>query len=233
MSTELPEWLLVMRSITGVTEAPGDADNPKILAMATEIGRCYPDMKSYCDSYQHDETPWCGLTAAFCMTMAGIRPPFGPTDTDRFLWAQSWAAAPGYKPIGSPCPGCVVVMTRSGGGHVTFYERTSGSNYVCRGGNQSDAVNEQSYPISSVIGLMWPQDGPPMPPTPPQDRPVLEKGDNGPEVACVQSTLGIPADGDFGSVTDAAVKGYQAATGLSADGVVGPDTWTKLDELDV
>lgn len=36
------------------------------------------------------------------------------------------------------------------------------------------------------------------------------------------------ADGDFGAETTAAVKAYQSANGLSADGIVGRDTWRKL-----
>src|SRR5262252_588715 len=138
--TDDPKWLLVMRAITGLTEEPGSADNPKIIGMARYIGRKFPEMQSYCDQYQHDETAWCGLTVAFCMSVAGIRPPFGPTDTDKFLWALSWEKwmPNGGQTVGRPTPGTVVVMTRSGGGHVTLYESMDGNgNYRCRGGNQS------------------------------------------------------------------------------------------------
>jgi uncharacterized protein (TIGR02594 family) len=232
-TSDIPPWLSVMRAITGVKEAPGDADNPQILAMRDEIARHFPDMRSYCNQYQHDETPWCGLAGAYCMAEVDIRPPFGPTDTDKWMWAKSWADPNDYNfmPISSPRPGAVVVMERQGGGHITFYESTEGSNYKCRGGNQGDAINVSSYPKSQVIALMWPKDYP-LPPAPPADRPMLEEGDSGPEVASVQATLGIPADGDFGPVTEGAVKGYQAACGLTADGIVGPDTWRALDQLD-
>src|SRR5262252_152972 len=110
--TDDPKWLLVMRAITGLTETPGDADNEKIVAMARYIGHRFPDMKSYCDQYQHDSTAWCGLTVAFCMAAANIRPPFGPTDTDKFLWALSWKPwmPHGGRIVGSPTPGTVVVM---------------------------------------------------------------------------------------------------------------------------
>jgi peptidoglycan hydrolase-like protein with peptidoglycan-binding domain len=44
----------------------------------------------------------------------------------------------------------------------------------------------------------------------------------------MQQKLGIPADGDFGPRTEAAVKTWQAANGLTADGIVGSRTMEKL-----
>jgi len=40
--------------------------------------------------------------------------------------------------------------------------------------------------------------------------------------------LGLAADGDFGPGTDKAVKAWQSANGLTADGIVGPATWAKM-----
>jgi uncharacterized protein (TIGR02594 family) len=227
-SATTPEWLLVMRAMNGMVETPGSADNPKILAMRDQIAKTYPDMTAYCAMYQHDSIPWCGLATAYAMTMAGIRPVFGKTDTDKWMWARAWDDDEWGYPLSVPRPGCVVVMEREGGGHVTLYERTEGNNYVCRGGNQSDSVNQSSYPISKVVALMWPRaDGVP----PPAPRRNLKKGASGPDVEALQTALGIPADGEFGAVTDAGVKGYQAACGLVVDGECGPATWAKIDEL--
>src|SRR5262252_9262958 len=118
--SSIPPWLKVMRGITGLTEEPGDKDNPKIMGMRDWIACTYPDMMRYCESYTHDDVPWCGLTAGFCMTVAGVRPPYNPeVDTDSFLWALSWADDPGFMVIDRPVLGCVVVMEREGGGHVT------------------------------------------------------------------------------------------------------------------
>ena len=47
-----------------------------------------------------------------------------------------------------------------------------------------------------------------------------------------QKSLGLIADGDFGSTTETQVKAFQRAVGLSSDGVVGPNTWKYVDELD-
>ena len=72
--------------------------------------------------------------------------------------------------------------------------------------------------------------------TPPEwepGRPTIGLGDSRPEVAQVQKVLGLfPVDGDFGPITDAAVRGYQGAYGLPADGIVGPKTWEALDYLE-
>ena len=227
---EAPEWLLTMRAISGLSEKPGSADEPKIMAMADEIARIFPEMKSYCDQYNHDSIPWCGLTVAYTMAKANIRPPFGSTDTDRFMWAKSWADDAGYQILKTPRLGCVVVMTRSGGGHVTLYESTSGSSYMCRGGNQSDAINLAAFPKSNVVALVWPYAEPiPAPIEPPSDvLPVLRKGDNGPDVVKLQELLPKWIDGDFGSVTDSLVKEFQRSQGLAVDGVVGEATWAAL-----
>src|SRR4051794_18832554 len=57
---------------------------------------------------------------------------------------------------------------------------------------------------------------------------LLKMGSTGPEVARVQTSLGIPNDGIFGPQTDAAVRAFQGRSGLKTDGVVGPTTWRAL-----
>lgn len=65
---------------------------------------------------------------------------------------------------------------------------------------------------------------------------VLKSGNKGNEVKAVQALLkgygyglGIwGVDGDFGAATVEAVKKFQKKMGLTADGVVGIETWKKL-----
>jgi putative chitinase len=58
---------------------------------------------------------------------------------------------------------------------------------------------------------------------------VLSVGMKGDDVAAMQAAMGIsPADGVFGRGTKRAVKAWQEANGLGADGVAGPATLGKL-----
>jgi uncharacterized protein (TIGR02594 family) len=234
---EVPPWLDTMRAITGTTETPGSADNPKIMGMADYIARKYPEQADYAALYTGDDIAWCGLTVGFCMATANIEPVFGPTDTDRWMWAQAWAGKYwNAEKITEPCLGAVIVMSREGGGHVTLMEAHEDGSFLKdgyyrgRGGNQSDMINVSNQAKSSVIALMWPK-GHGKPSRPTLKRPELAKGDTGSEVKHVQTVLLIPADGDFGPVTEAAVEAFQKAHGLHADGVVGTTTWRGLDSL--
>ncbi len=62
---------------------------------------------------------------------------------------------------------------------------------------------------------------------------TIRRGASGPTVVNLQKRLGaagwsVAVDGIFGSRTESSVKGFQAARGLQADGVVGPATWDAL-----
>lgn len=62
-------------------------------------------------------------------------------------------------------------------------------------------------------------------------RAVLKKGMKGEAVTYAQALAGAIADGDFGPATEAAVKKFQGANGLTADGIVGVQTLVALDKL--
>lgn len=70
----------------------------------------------------------------------------------------------------------------------------------------------------------------PLLPSPPSSRPVLSLGDQGEEVKVVQRSVGATVDGRFGPKTRQSVQSFQSASGLVADGIVGPLTWAALDQ---
>ena len=57
---------------------------------------------------------------------------------------------------------------------------------------------------------------------------LLKVGSKGNEVNQLQQKLGLTADGSFGTGTEKAVKDWQTANGLKADGLVGDGTWSKM-----
>lgn len=62
----------------------------------------------------------------------------------------------------------------------------------------------------------------------PESHPVLREGSKGTAVKLLQRILGVRQDGVFGPITEAAVRRYQHAAHLVADGIVGPMTWKAL-----
>ncbi|SFE82394.1 trypsin-like peptidase domain-containing protein [Blastococcus tunisiensis] len=68
-------------------------------------------------------------------------------------------------------------------------------------------------------------------------QPLLTRGSRGPEVTAWQSLLNrvqdpdVAVDGIFGQATQRATRQFQRASGLTADGVVGPDTRAAMAQL--
>jgi lysozyme len=64
-------------------------------------------------------------------------------------------------------------------------------------------------------------------------RRVLKRGSSGEDVRRLQRLLAaagldVVVDGDFGPMTEAAVRSFQAANVLEPDGIVGAETWKAL-----
>lgn len=65
--------------------------------------------------------------------------------------------------------------------------------------------------------------------------PMLSQGDTGDAVRQAQCQLNsvldrrVTVDGIFGSGTRSATVAFQQCAGLSADGIIGPNTWAQLD----
>jgi peptidoglycan hydrolase-like protein with peptidoglycan-binding domain len=65
--------------------------------------------------------------------------------------------------------------------------------------------------------------------------PILSEGDTGAAVQTLQTRLNVwgatlTVDGDFGAATLTAVEAFQTAHNLTVDGVVGPATWSALNQ---
>jgi len=70
-----------------------------------------------------------------------------------------------------------------------------------------------------------------------QSEPILKSGSRGLPVRRAQKRMSLAGydtggvDGVYGSKTVSAVKKLQGDYGLTVDGVVGPQTWAKIDAL--
>jgi uncharacterized protein (TIGR02594 family) len=131
-------WYEIARRELGVKELQGIADNPRIVEYHSTTTLRATD----------DEVPWCSSFVNWCVHKAGYVP-------TKSAAARSWAKW-GVQ-IAKPVKGCIVVMTRTGGGHVGFYEDHDASTVSVLGGNQDDAVNVRKYRIARVIAYVLPK----------------------------------------------------------------------------
>lgn len=134
-------WLDLARQLIGLTETPGPGNTPEIVQMWRDIKR---------GGIKDDATPWCAAFVGAMLERSGIRSSRFESAKSYLDWGQLLAV---------PVPGCVVVFTRQGGGHVGFaVGRDVAGNLLILGGNQGDAVNVRAFPVSRVSGYRWPAD---------------------------------------------------------------------------
>lgn len=132
-------WIVEAEKHIGIKEIPGPQHNPIILNWIKELGGWFKD----------DETPWCGTFVAVCIKRSGITPP------KEWYRALKWADW-GTK-LSKPVPGCIGVMSRSGGGHVTFIVGIDQQGrYMGMGGNQSNQVRLDPFDPSRISHFVYP-----------------------------------------------------------------------------
>lgn len=132
-------WVAEAREYIGVREIPGVNHHPLIVKMWKAIKR---------GGIKDDETPWCAAFVGFCLENVGIVSSRYESAKSYLTWGQSLA---------QPVPGCIVVFTRDGGGHVGFVVgRTRDGKLRVLGGNQNNGVNIASFDTRRVSGYRWP-----------------------------------------------------------------------------
>jgi uncharacterized protein (TIGR02594 family) len=133
-------WMPIALAELGTTEDAGDGSNPRVVEYlrSTSLGR---GMAST------DATPWCSAFVNWCVESAGLS---GTNSAAARSWLN-WG-----KPLEVPRRGCVVVLSRDGGGHVGFFLRTSPVGIWLLGGNQNNRVMEAAYHPSRLLGFRVP-----------------------------------------------------------------------------
>ena len=76
---------------------------------------------------------------------------------------------------------------------------------------------------------------PPPPPPPPASTPTgyptLARGSSGPDVALGQKVVGATPDGEFGPLTESAVRTWQGSHAVAVTGVLDQPTWARMVAL--
>lgn len=135
-----PLWLAEARKHIGLEEIKGPSHAAEILQFWKDIKR---------GGIKDDETAWCAAFVGAMLERVGIK-------STRFESAKSYLEW--GELLVNPVPGCIVVFTREGGGHVGFaVGRDKDGNLLALGGNQGDEVNVRAFPISRVSDYRWPK----------------------------------------------------------------------------
>jgi len=131
----------IAQRYSGISGFSGMADNPVVLAM----------LKLDADWVEHDEVPWCSAFVNWiCWHLRLPR--------SKSLAARSWLG------IGRPvalwdarAENDVVILWRvkrdGWQGHVGFYAGHDADNVYILGGNQSNRVCVDSYPLDNLLGI--------------------------------------------------------------------------------
>lgn len=135
-------WLDLARAELGVREAPGAADNTRVLDYYRDAG--HPEIR-------HDAVAWCAAFACAMLERSGHPSPKTLSARDCLRWG---------KPVEKPQVGAVAVFTRGDPkgwqGHVGFVTGWDGTRIRIISGNVRDSVTEDWFPRSQLLGLRVP-----------------------------------------------------------------------------
>ena len=184
--------------------------------------------------------PWCMVFVQWVFNQSGSPLPHRTASCGSLMdYAKKqkrWVTK-GYK------PGDVVIFQFTTGRHTGIVESATTSTVTCIEGNTTSGssgdqangggVYRRTRNISCVLGAYRPDYSEAVK-TVSVTVPQLEKGCDGASVEALQILLnGLnyncgKVDGYFGSNTEKAVKAFQKAHKLTADGIVGVKSWAAL-----
>jgi uncharacterized protein (TIGR02594 family) len=132
-------YLLAVAEIGTVEWSKGD--NPKVLEYFRDAG--HPEVKN-------DETAWCAAFVGAMLKRAGM------AGTDK-LTAQSYLKWGVEVPVSDMKQGDICIVKRgkeAWQGHVFFVHKHENGKLWGLGGNQSNSVNIQEFPVNeSILGV--------------------------------------------------------------------------------
>lgn len=137
-----PKMLIESLKLYGIQEVQGNGDNITIMAWAEDLGISW---------YTADSVPWCGLDMGIVAKRAGHS-----FDKNVLLSALEWLHWGIEIPISQAMLGDVLVIRRTGGGHVTLYVGEDSEAFHGLGGNQSDTHDIARVSRNRVVGVRRP-----------------------------------------------------------------------------
>lgn len=190
---------------------------------------------------------WCAMFVTYCAREAGVPVSVIPNIASCSIGRQ-WFKNHGvwHSPKGfNPQAGDIMMLDWDLSGncdHVGIVEKADKNNVYTiegntKGGRLVDGVRRKVYykGYKCIAGYARPKYD-----AETTDKgvcnvelPILQKGSSGEAVKTLQRILTnkgfyCSTDGSFGSATESALKSFQRAAGLTADGSCGPATWTAL-----
>lgn len=203
------------------------------------------------DWYGIPNQPWCAMFVSYCMNKAGVLPnvvkKFASCSIG-WKWFRSKGQTRNRGYI--PQKGDIIFFDwepEKGDGidHVGIVNNVNGEYIYTLEGNHDDQVNIYKYHINDarIYGYAVPDyTGEEIIENNPSEsytnKPLVYKGKTGETVKYIQNKLinkgyflgRTGADGIFGFQTEKAVRQFQIDSNLSADGIIGPLTWEKLED---
>lgn len=117
----------------GIKEIPGSKQEKKILEYHSKTSLKATD----------ESVPWCSSFANWVTEQCGVK---GTNSAAARSWLK-WG-----KELKNPVKGCIVVLTRKGGGHVAFFDSQDEKYLYLLGGNQNDSVCVAAYDKKRLLG---------------------------------------------------------------------------------